>query len=93
MTMKPPPLYVTTVLGFAKLGLQEMMLQELYFHPSSDVLDIRSAGTKMEALSGLGGWFGLGLVFGFFFETLDVAVIKYRIYSGKTPIGLYSLAC
>lgn len=37
-------------------------------------------------------WFGFGVFF-FFFETLDVAVIKYRIYSGKTPIGLYSLAC
>lgn len=59
MTMKPLPLYVTMVLGFAKLGLQEMMPPELYFHPSLDALDIRSVGTKMKVLSGLGAWFGL----------------------------------
>lgn len=63
MTMKPLPLYVTMVLGFAKLGLQETMPQELYFHPSLDVLDIRSVGTKMEVLSGLGGCFRLVLGF------------------------------
>lgn len=53
MMMKPLPLSVTMVLGFVKLGLQETMPQELYFHPSLDVLDIRSVGTKMEALSAL----------------------------------------
>lgn len=46
MMMKPLPLFVTMGLGFAKLGLQEMMLQELCFHPSLDALDIRSVGTK-----------------------------------------------
>jgi len=82
--MKPLPLCVTMAPGFAKLGLQEMMPQELYFHPSSDVLDIRSVGTTVEVLSGLGGCFGLFWVF----EALEMAMIKHLIYSGQTPVSV-----
>lgn len=59
MRMKPPPSYVTMVPGFAKLGLQEMVPQELYFRPSLDVLDIRSVGAEEEVLPGLSSRFGL----------------------------------
>lgn len=50
MMMKPLPLFVTMGLVFAKLDLQEMMLQEPCFHPLLDALDIRSVGTRMEVL-------------------------------------------
>lgn len=87
MRMKPPPLYVTMVPGFAKPGLQEMMPQELYFHPSLDVLDIRSVGAEEEVLPGLSSCFGLILGFcGFFYETLDMAARKHQIESGRTPV-------